>query len=40
MAWGTMWYRSLSGHAPVFEALADDLTDLVLRLLGAGPEAR
>lgn len=40
MAWGTMWYRSLSGHAPVDEALADELTDLVLRLLGAGPEPR
>ena len=34
MIWGTMWYRVLSGHAPVDEALADELTEAVLRLLG------
>ena len=34
MIWGTMWYRILSRHAPVDEALADELTDAVLRLLG------
>jgi len=34
MIWGTMWYRILSRHAPVDEALADELTDAVLALLG------
>ena len=34
MIWGTMWYRVLSRHAPVDEALADELTEAVLRLLG------
>jgi AcrR family transcriptional regulator len=34
MVWGTMWYRTLSRHAPVDEALADELTEAVLRLLG------
>ena len=36
MVWGTMWYRILSRHAPVDEALADELTEAVLRLLGPG----
>ena len=36
MIWGAMWYRILSGHAPVDEALADELTAAVLRLLGPG----
>ena len=36
MIWGTMWYRILSRHAPVDEALADELTEAVLRLLGPG----
>jgi AcrR family transcriptional regulator len=36
MIWGTMWYRILSRHAPVDEALADELTAAVLRLLGPG----
>ncbi|HWG27779.1 TetR/AcrR family transcriptional regulator [Actinospica sp.] len=35
MIWGTMWYRVLSRHAPVNEALADEVTDAVLRLLGS-----
>jgi AcrR family transcriptional regulator len=34
MIWGTMWYRVLSRHAPVDEALADEVTEAVLRLLG------
>jgi AcrR family transcriptional regulator len=34
MIWGTMWYRVLSRHAPVDEALADELTAAVVRLLG------
>jgi hypothetical protein len=34
MVWGTMWYRVLSRHAVVDEALADELTEAVLRLLG------
>ena len=34
MVWGTMWYRVLSRHAPVDEALADEVTEAVLRLLG------
>lgn len=34
MVWGTMWYRVLSRHAPVDEALADQVTEAVLTLLG------
>jgi AcrR family transcriptional regulator len=34
MVWGTMWYRILSRHAPVDEALADEVTEAALRLLG------
>jgi AcrR family transcriptional regulator len=34
MIWGTMWYRILSRHAPVDEALAEELTEAVLRMLG------
>ena len=36
MIWGTMWYRVLSRHAQVNEALADELTDAVVALLGPG----
>ena len=36
MIWGTMWYRVLSGHAPVDEALADELTQAVVAMLGPG----
>jgi AcrR family transcriptional regulator len=36
MIWGTMWYRILSRHAPVDEALADEVVEAVLRLLGPG----
>jgi len=38
MIWGTMWYRILSRHAPVDEALADELTEAVVRLLGPAVE--
>jgi len=34
LVWGTMWYRTLSGHAPVDERLAEELSDAVFRLLG------
>ena len=34
LVWGTMWYRILSGHAPVDERLAEELADAVVRLLG------
>ena len=34
MVWGTMWYRILSRHARVDAALADEVTEAVLRLLG------
>lgn len=34
MVWGTMWYRIVSRHAPVDEALADEVTEAALRLLG------
>lgn len=34
MVWGTMWYRILSGHNPVEPALADEITDAVVRFLG------
>jgi AcrR family transcriptional regulator len=36
MIWGTMWYRILSRHAPVDEALADELTAAIVALLGPG----
>jgi AcrR family transcriptional regulator len=36
LVWGTMWYRTLSKHAPLDTALADDLTDAVVRLMGRG----
>ena len=36
LAWGTMWYRTLSKHAPVDEALADELTEAIMRLAGPG----
>jgi AcrR family transcriptional regulator len=34
MVWGTMWYRVLSRHAPVDEALAEELAEAMIRLLG------
>jgi AcrR family transcriptional regulator len=34
VVWGVMWYRTLSGHAPVDERLAEELSDAVVRLLG------
>jgi len=34
LVFGTMWYRTLSGHAPVDERLAEELTDAIVRLLG------
>ena len=34
MVRGTMWYRILSRHAPVVEALADEVTEAALRPLG------
>lgn len=36
LVWGTMWYRTLSGHAPVDEHLAEELAEAVFRLLGPG----
>lgn len=36
IVFGIMWYRVLSGHAPVDETLADQLTDTLARLLGPG----
>jgi AcrR family transcriptional regulator len=33
-AFGTMWYRMLSRHAPVGRALADQVTAAIARLLG------
>lgn len=39
IVFGVMWYRVLSGHAPVNVALADQLTDTLGRLLGT-PERR
>jgi hypothetical protein len=32
-AFGAMWYRLLSRHAPVNEELAGEVTDAVARLL-------
>ncbi len=34
LVWGTMWYRTLSRHAPVDERLAEELSEAVFRLLG------
>lgn len=34
LLFGTMWYRLLSHHAPVDDQLADELTDVVVRLIG------
>ena len=34
VVWGTMWYRTLSKHRPVDAALADELTEAVVRMLG------
>jgi AcrR family transcriptional regulator len=34
LVFGTMWYRILSGHAPVDERLAEELTDAIVGLLG------
>ncbi|MBS2961582.1 TetR/AcrR family transcriptional regulator [Actinocrinis puniceicyclus] len=39
LVWGTMWYRTLSGHAPVDEHLAEELADVVVKLL-ADPGVR
>lgn len=38
LVFGTMWYRILSGHAPVDERLADELSDAIIRLLGRQKE--
>lgn len=37
IVFGVMWYRALSGHAPVDATLADRLTDTLERLLGTRP---
>jgi AcrR family transcriptional regulator len=34
LVWGTMWYRTLSGHAPVDERLAEELATAIISLLG------
>jgi len=39
-AWGTMWYRMLSHHAPVDAGLAREVTDAVALLLRARPAPR
>ena len=39
MIWGTMWYRLLSRHAPVGPRLADELTEVAVRLLGMDGES-
>ncbi|WP_132125172.1 TetR/AcrR family transcriptional regulator [Actinocrispum wychmicini] len=35
-AWGTMWYRLLSRHAPINAALAKEITDAVALMLSPG----
>ena len=39
-AWGTMWYRMLSHHAPIDAGLAREVTDAVALLLRARPATR
>ena len=40
LIFGAMWYRLLIGHAPMNEPFADELTDVVIRLVQAYPELR
>lgn len=37
VVFGAMWYRLLVGHAPLDEALADGLTDMVMGLASGDP---
>ncbi len=39
MVFGAMWYRLLTGHAPLDETFADELTDVILRAAGGGLHA-
>jgi len=38
VVFGSMWYRLLVGHASMDEAFAEELTDLVIRLVRTSPE--
>lgn len=37
IVFGTMWYRLLIGHAPMDECFADELTEVIIRLIQMSP---
>ncbi|MFA9393829.1 MAG: TetR/AcrR family transcriptional regulator [Halodesulfovibrio sp.] len=37
IVFGTMWYRLLIGHAPMDESFADELTEVVIKLVQVSP---
>lgn len=40
IVFGTMWYRLLIGHGSMDESLADELTDVIIRLVSPPPRSR
>lgn len=37
IVFGTMWYRLLIGHAPMDESFADELTEVIIKLVQVSP---